>query len=124
MKLPVSALAPLVVALFFGIVLMGSSWELPSMQKKFGETEAKTASVSMIVDGLHCRGTSNFFMKVAEKIPGVISVSTYVQEHRAEIDYDPSATEPDKIAEAIQKPVTLANGRTVAPFKVKEIAPK
>jgi copper chaperone CopZ len=75
----------------------------------------------MIVEGLRCRGTSNFFIKKIEKLPGLLSVSTFVQEHRAEIHYDPSRIDVQKIRGVIEEPVRLQDGRLVKPFKVLEI---
>jgi len=121
MKLHSSLLAPLVVAAFLGIIVIGGAWELPSMQKEFSETSGRIQTVNMIVKGLRCRGTSNFFMKAVGEIPGVVSVSTFVQEHRAQIKYDPSQIDPEGLARMVEKPVKLPNGRMVAPFKVLEI---
>ena len=121
MKIHSALLAPVVGVVFLGVILMGSAWELPSMQKQFGKSAEREKSVEMIVNGLRCRGTSNFFMKVVGEIPGVVSVSTYVQEHRASIKYDPSQINPDEIAEIINEPVNMRNGRTAKPFQVTEI---
>jgi copper chaperone CopZ len=121
MKIHSSLLAPLVGVVFLGVILMGSTWELPSMQKQFGEASGKVQSVDIFVDGLRCRGTSNVFMKIVGKIPGVISVSTFVQEHRAAIEYDPSQIDPEEISSIIDKPIRFANGRMATPFRVTEI---
>lgn len=123
MKVHASFLAPLVLFAFLGIVLAGAAWELPTMQKEFATDVGEGTSVSMIVRGLRCRGTSNFFMEVVERIPGVLSVTTFVQEHRAEIEYNPDQTDPEAIARAIEVPVRLHDGRVVEPFKVTEIEP-
>ena len=120
MKIPATWLAPAVVLLFVGIILIGNGWELPSMQTQLGQTSGKTAEVGMIVDGLHCRGTSNFLIKKISSVPGIVSVSTYVQEHRAVLKYDPGIIDPQGIRTAIESPEQI-NGRMVAPFKVKEV---
>lgn len=111
-------LAPIVVVFFFGIILLGNAWELPSMQRKFAETDGPTLTVNMIVKGLRCRGTSNFFMKIVGQVPGVISVSTYVQEHRATIKYDPSKVNLHEISQIVEQPVQLRDGRVIFPFEV------
>ncbi len=121
MKIHPFLLAPTVGVVFLGVIFIGSAWELPSMKKDFGLPAQQEKTVEMIVDGLHCRGTSNFFMSVVEKVPGVLSVSTFVQEHRASIAYDPTKIDPEGIAEAVEKPVRLRNGRTAQPFQVTKI---
>ena len=121
MKIHSALLAPLVIIAFFGVILIGKGWELPSMQKEFAVSSGGSAKTEMIVQGLRCRGTSNFFVKLAGQIPGVTSVSTYVQEHRAVIHYDPKTTDPKTIAQRIEKPVSLESGKVVAPFKVQKI---
>ncbi len=121
MKIHSFLLAPLVGVVFLGVILVGNSWELPSMQKQFGESSGGIESVDIFVDGLRCRGTSNVFMKIVGEVPGVISVSTFVQEHRAAIKYDPSQIDPEGIAEVIEKPIRLRDGRMMRPFQVSEI---
>jgi len=121
MKIHSSLLAPLVGVVFLGVILIGSTWELPSMQKQFGQASGKVQSVDIYVDGLRCRGTSNVFMKIVGEISGVISVSTFVQEHRAAIEYDPSQIDPEGISYIIDKPIRLRDGRMAKPFQVTEI---
>ena len=121
MRIPTALLAPLVIALFFGIMLAGDLWELPSMKHQFAESAGGEETVEMIVRGLQCRGTSNFFIKMIGETPGILSATTYVQEYRAVIKYDPSQIDVDGIKHTIEKPVRLRDGRTLRPFKVLEI---
>jgi copper chaperone CopZ len=121
MRIPSYLLAPLVLVVFFGTILIGRTWELPTMGQKFADSSGEPKTVQVIVEGLRCRGTSNFFMKKVEKTPGLLSVSTFVQEHRAEIRFDPSQIDTRKIRQVIEEPVRLQDGRLVKPFKVVEI---
>lgn len=121
MKIPAFLFAPLVVAFFLGTILIGRNWELPSMQREFSSAAGTTRTAELIVQGLRCRGTANFFMKRIEKIPGIVAVATYVQEHRAVIEYDPSEIDEETIISKIEAPVRLRNGKVVKPFKVTEI---
>ena len=75
----------------------------------------------MIVDGLRCRGTSNFFLGKLSDVDGLISVNTYVQEHRAVIVFDPARISVEEIRGIIEAPVRLRNGRIVQPFTVREV---
>ena len=91
------------------------------MEHEFGEAEGEQEVVEMIVRNLTCRGKSNFFMKKLEGVEGVISVSTYVQEQRANIKYDTSRTDPERLKRIIEEPVRLQDGSMVPLFEVLEI---
>ena len=121
MKIPVGWLAPVVLVSFFGVILTANLWELPTQQHRFGETASETQEIQMIVDGLRCRGTSNFFLNKLSDVNGLISVNTYVQEHRAVIVFDPAQISTDDIRQIIEAPVRLRNGRIVQPFTVREV---
>jgi hypothetical protein len=119
-RLQPSVLAPTVLVAFAAILLIGGTWELPTMQHTFGEIGARTRVVNLTVDGLRCRGTSNYFLQKLGGAPGLQSVNTYVQEHRAEITYDPGLTTVAELRRRIEQPVTLDDGRTIQPFRVTE----
>jgi hypothetical protein len=121
MKLHPAWLAPLVAALFLGAVFAGRAWELPTMQQRFSETPSQTKNVDLIVEGLRCRGTSAFLVKRLEGLPGIVTLETYVQEHRAAIGYDPGQISLERIQAAIEEPVLLNDGRKVQAFTVTEI---
>lgn len=120
MKIKPILLPPLVVLLFFAAIAIGKSWELPTMQFTFAEAAA-SEDVTMIVTGLKCRGTSNYFVKRVKEAPGLLSVTTFVQEHRAVLHYDPSKIDAAQLKEIIEAPATLKDGRVVYPFTVDEI---
>ncbi len=121
MKSLSSYLAPFVFISFLGIMLIANAWELPSMQKEFAENVGEVRTLNMIVRGLNCSGTSNFLISIIGQVPGVVSVTTYVQEHRAIIEYRPSQVDPDDISRAIERPIRLRDKRIVYPFRVLEI---
>ena len=121
MKIPVIWLAPIVILSFIGVILAANLWELPTQQHQFGEFAAETRNVEMIVDGLRCRGTSTFFLNKLSGVDGLVSVNTFVQEHRAAIVYDPSTISAREIQKIIEAPVRLRNGRVVKPFIVREV---
>jgi len=120
-RIPSVLLAPLVGLTFFGAIVIGQTWELPTMGQEFGASAGGEQSVEMIVQGLRCRGTSNFFMQQMGEVPGIVSISTFVQEHRAEIKYDASQIDVKGIQSAIEAPVLLQDGRFVQPFEVLEV---
>ena len=114
-------LVPLVICSFLGVILAANAWELPTTQHQFEETSAETAQVQMMVDGLRCRGTANFFINMLSPVEGLVSVDTYVQEHRAVIVFDPALITTEEIRQVIEAPVTLRDGRVVQPFRVREV---
>ena len=120
MKIHSILLPPLVLAAFFATIIIGQTWELPTMQHEFSTTGSDARQVEMIVDGLRCRGTSNFFVARLQDIPGLLGVTTYVQEHRAVIQYDPTVISVEEIREVIEDFVFLPDGRMVRPFAVTE----
>ena len=121
MKIPAGWLAPVVLVSFIGVILAANIWELPTQQFQFEQSTRTTRSIEVIVDGLRCRGTSNFFMSKLSGTAGLISVNTYVQEYRAIIVFDPSKITVKDIQQIIEAPVRLRNGRIVKPFTVREL---
>ena len=96
----------------------GGKFELPTIDMKWGiEKVDEDGTVTKIVDettlqtvsieglrSVKCYGSSMAFKAKLEKIPGIYGVKTFVKRHSADILYDPSKTDPDKIQEAIYVP--------------------
>lgn len=121
MKIPTGWLTPMVLISFIGVIFAANLWELPTQQHQFGGASTNTRNIEMIVDGLRCRGTSNFFMSKLTGKGGLISVNTYVQEHRAVIVFDPTRISVEEIRQIIEAPVRLRDDRIVKPFTVREM---
>ena len=121
MKIPAFLLAPAVVVSFFGVIFAANHWELPTQQSKIAEASAKTTEINVIVDGLFCRGKSNFLVNMLSQAPGLVSVETYVQEQRAVITFDPTKISVTQIQEIIETRFRLNYGRIVQPFSVREV---
>ncbi|MFC1835243.1 hypothetical protein ACFL2Q_10990 [Thermodesulfobacteriota bacterium] len=51
--------------------------------------------------------------------PGLVSVDTYVQEHRAVILFDPTKISVTQIQQIIETRFRLTDGRIVQPFSVR-----
>ena len=121
MRIRTGWLAPLVLVTFLGVVLAANMWELPTQQHQFSKDASAASQVEMIVDGLRCRGTSTFFVNALSSIDGIVSVDTYVQEHRAVISFNPERISVEGIRQTIEAPVRLQNGQVVRPFTVREV---
>ena len=106
-----------VVLIAFGI-WAGGKFELPTIDFTWGiENVAEDGTVTKLVDAdkletttleglrsVKCYGSSMAFKAKLEKIAGVHGVKTYVRRHSADVLYDPSKTNHDKIQEAIYVP--------------------
>lgn len=121
MKIPSALPAPVVLVSFLAVILAANTWELPTQKSEFAETSGKTNQVQLIVDGLFCRGKSNFLLNMLSESPGLISVNTYVQEQRAVIVFDPSKISVPRIRQIIETQFRLDDGRIVQPFSVREV---
>ncbi len=99
--------AILTILLFVAALLLGSVWELPTIDEKWGD-EAKYEQLQMVtVDGLRsvkCYGSSKAFSAQLQKIPGVYGVATFVKHSKVKIYYIPAETTPEKIKESIYTP--------------------
>ena len=96
----------------------GGKFELPTIDMKWGmEKIEEDGTVTALVDkdalqttsieglrSVKCYGSSMAFKAKLEKVPGVYGVKTFVKRHSADILYDPTKTDPDKIQEAIYVP--------------------
>ena len=110
--------AVLTIALIAFGMWAGGKFELPTIDVKWGiENVAEDGTVTQLVDpsalqtvqidglrSVKCYGSSMSFKARLEKIPGIHGVKTFVNRHSAEILYDPTKTDPDKIQEAIYQP--------------------
>jgi hypothetical protein len=121
MKFPAVLLAPAVLVSFLAVILAANAWELPTQASKFVESTEKTRRIQVIIDGLFCRGKSNFLLNMLSQSQGLVSVNTYVQEQRAVIVFDPAKTSVAQIRQTIETQFRLDDGRIVQPFKVREV---
>lgn len=123
MKVPLGFFSPVIGVLFLSTIFISQNWELPTLSHKFSDADSGSESrkVEMVVQGLHCRGTANFFVRKIGETPGLLSLTTFVQKHSAQIEYDPTLIGIEEIRREIEEPVRLRDGRMARPFKVVEI---
>jgi len=101
--------AIIVVALFAVALWLGNTWELPTINERWGELPADVQLESVEMSGLRsvkCFGSSKAFSAQMQKVKGVYGVATYVRTHTVKIYYNPAETNADNIAVAVFTPVT------------------
>jgi DNA-binding protein Fis len=106
-KKPVWILPIVVVLLFFAGIYIGTKWEVPMVNLKWGNYKT-TKTESLEIKGLRsvkCYATSMNFAKKVQNIPGIYGVKTYIQHHRVEVLYNPQGISINDIEKNIYKPV-------------------
>jgi len=72
-------------------ILMGSSYELPTINVKWGTEEQIASAATFTKDGLKnikCFGSSTAFANQMREVEGIFGVSTYVGTHTVKLLYD------------------------------------
>lgn len=96
---------PVAAALLVGIRL-AEPLTLPTATASFYDLEENQKGVATFtVDGVKCRGTSNFFIRRVSSFAGVAGVETFAGMHRARITYDRERTNPETLRDSINAPV-------------------
>jgi len=124
--LPKYILPLLIFLMMFLAFYISFKVPVPTLTKNYShELVGKTGKVDMIVKNLRCRGTSNLLSYILETNPGIISLETYVSEHKARIVYDKSKTSPENIKLLIEKGIDKKFNNKVyhLRFKVEKILP-
>ena len=104
--------ALLTLALLGAALLIGNSFELPTINEKWGIEEGMNLE-TLKVSGLKsvkCYGSSMAFKAKMEKVPGVHAVKTFVGSHTVEVGYDPTVT----TAEAVEKQIFVPSKFKIA----------
>ena len=99
--------AMLVVLLFALALWLGNTWELPTINERWGELpeDVKLEMVEMTgLRSVKCFGSSKAFSAQMKKVSGVYGVATYVRKHTVHIYYNPAETNKDNIATAVFTP--------------------
>ena len=100
--------AILVVVLFFVGLWMGTHWELPTIDERWGDPAKLEHLESFERDGMRtvkCFGSSKAFAARMKNVPGVYGVTTYVNRFAVVVYYDPSETSKEKVENAMFTPV-------------------
>lgn len=98
--------AVLTVLLTLAAWIAGQKFELPTISETWGIEEGMKLETLKIenLKSVKCYGSSMAFKARMEKVRGVHGVKTYVGSHTVELQYDPSATTPEKVEEEVFVP--------------------
>ena len=98
--------AIVVVLIIIGMVI-GSQFELPTINEKWGsEQELANAKVyeHSHLQNIHCYGSSKAFMRKIRNIKGLLGVSTYVKTNSVKILYNEDKIKADEIRQIMFTP--------------------
>lgn len=99
--------AVIIVALFFVSLWLGSVWELPTINERWGDPAKWEKLEKFEKEGMRtvkCFGSSKAFAAKMRSVPGVYGVTTYVNRFAVVVHYDPTETTWEKIEESMFTP--------------------
>ena len=103
----------LAVVLFVLAVALGNTWELPTIDEKWGEYEKVENLQTFSMDGLRtvkCFGSSKALAARLQSVDGVYGLKTFVRRHGIEVLYDPAVTDERRLQELLFTPVLRKYG--------------
>jgi ferredoxin/copper chaperone CopZ len=95
------------VVLVVAGLIIGSLWELPTIDLKWADKETMAKAQIYEQPGLKnvkCFGSSTAFANQMKRVDGVMGVTTFVKSHTVKIYYDPEKLNTEKIRKAIFSP--------------------
>lgn len=70
-----------------------NAYRVPTLQISFVDERPSAVEVAEFsVDGLTCQGKSMLCARQIARVPGLVSLTTYVRTNTAVVEYDPTAT--------------------------------
>lgn len=116
--------AIVIVILVTAALVISRSWELPTIDIKWGtEEQLDNASVYTRsgLKNIKCFGSSTAFANQMRRVPGVYGVATYVGSHSVKIYYDNNIYNEEKLQEIMfvpQKKIVATAGKDVDSLSV------
>ncbi|MBN1822263.1 MAG: 4Fe-4S binding protein, partial [Prolixibacteraceae bacterium] len=104
------------IALVIIAITLGSVWEIPTINLRWGEPEEMENSVEYSQSGLQnikCYGSSMAFANQMKKVDGVYGVATFVKHHQVKVLYNPEILTEEELQEAMFTP----QKKPVSPLK-------
>jgi hypothetical protein len=125
MKLPAAFIPAAVLACALLCIPLREAFVYPAASITFDEAGpaggAPARQVEMIVQGVKCQGTAEFFVKRYENQAGILGLEAFAADHKVVVTYDPAKTDPDRIRAIGDAPVLLENGELRTFFVVEQV---
>jgi len=125
MKLPAAFIPAAVLVFALLCVPLREAFVYPAASVTLGDSGSVDGSsvrtVEMIVQGVKCKGTAEFFVKRYEGQDGILDLEAYAADHKVVVTYDASAIDADGIRAIGEAPVRLKNGELRTFFVVQEL---
>jgi len=128
MRLP-TAFVPAAILVFALLCLpLREAFVYPAASVTFDEAgpagAAQVRQLEMIVQGVKCQGTAEFFAKRYEGQAGILELEAYAADHKVLVTYDASRIDADRIRDIGGAPIRLKNGELRTFFVVEQLREK
>jgi hypothetical protein len=125
MKLP-SVFIPAAVIVFAALcVPLREAFVYPAARVTFAEPGAAEGAVvrtaEMIVQGVKCKGTAEFFLSRYEAQEGILDLEAYAADHKVIVTYDALKIDTEKIRIIGEAPIRTRSGELRQFFVVEKV---
>jgi hypothetical protein len=125
MKLP-SVFIPATILVFALLCLpLRGAFIYPAARVTLGESGSVDGSlvrkVEMIVQGVKCKGTAEYFLSRYKDQEGILDLEAYAADHKVIVTYDISKIDTDRIRAIGEAPVRVRSGELRKFFVVDEL---
>ncbi len=126
MRLP-GIIIPISLVLFAVLTVpLKAVFNSPSAQITVGDGAEFDAEnlryLEMIVTGVKCQGTANYFLSLYNDLEGIVDITAYAADHKVVMTYDASKTSAEEIREIGEAPALGRDGKYYDFFKVEKIS--
>lgn len=125
MKLPAGFIPVAVLVFALLCVPLREVFVYPAASVTLGDSgsvdRASVRTVEMVVQGVKCKGTAEFFVKRYEGQDGILDMQAYAADHEVVVTYDASKIDADRIRAIGEAPVRLQSGEMRTFFVVEEM---
>lgn len=125
MRLPAVFIPATVIVFALLTFPLREAFNLPAAQLSFADAasvdESQVRTAEMIVQGVKCKGTANFFLARYEGEEGILDLEAYAADHKVIVTYDASKIGTDRIQEIGNAPVEMNDGEHRTFFVVEKL---
>lgn len=125
MKLPTLYVPAAIVVFAVLCVPLREVFNYPAATVTFAGSEtadaAEVRTAEMIVQGVKCKGTANFFLMRYQHQEGILGLEAYAADHKVVVTYDAGKIDAERIREIGEAPVLTQDGQLQRFFVVEEL---